>query len=183
MSKDNIITKFRDAMGLMANYASPIGGYISSKVRQGLNKDVFKPMEDKFRKDREQRQSWRKNTDEELERILGNVFKEAQNAYKEHQSKMNTAADYLSKSPGIYDNYLYDSVVNPTPYPLRTMGDVYQSTFAPLHRLMAQEELRDTLRKSGYNPYVNRRDTIEESLNHYDHQKFSPWRVLRNLPQ
>lgn len=68
MSKDNITTKFRDAMGLAATYASPIGGYLSSKLRQGLNNAMFKPMEEKFRKDREQRQArreaWRKKTDD-----------------------------------------------------------------------------------------------------------------------
>lgn len=46
MSKDNIITKFRDAMGLMANYASPIGGYITSKVRQGVNNFLSKRVEE-----------------------------------------------------------------------------------------------------------------------------------------
>lgn len=45
MSKDNLITKFRDAMGLMATHASPIGGYLSSKVRQGLNNALSKLVE------------------------------------------------------------------------------------------------------------------------------------------
>lgn len=45
--KDNIITKFRDAMGFMATHASPIGGYLSSKVRQGLNNAISKPMKEK----------------------------------------------------------------------------------------------------------------------------------------
>lgn len=46
MSKDNLITKFRDAMGFMATHASPIGGYLSSKVRQGLNNYLSKRVEE-----------------------------------------------------------------------------------------------------------------------------------------
>ena len=46
MSRDNLITKLRDAMGFLATHASPIGGYISSKVGQGLNNFLSKRVEE-----------------------------------------------------------------------------------------------------------------------------------------
>ena len=174
MSKDNLITKFRDAMGLAATYASPIGGYLSSKVRQGLNKAVFKPMEEKFRKDREQRQArreaWRKKTDEEFRRALDKVDKRVENFFDE----VANSVEYVTNSPGLHDPFLYNSVVNPTPYPARVMSHVHQGALSPLYRLQAQHMLRDKLRKDGYNPYIDKDFAELESALHKNHMAVHP---------
>lgn len=180
--KDNLITKFRDAMGLAATHASPIGGYLSSKVRQGLNNAVFKPMEEKFRKDREQRQalrqalreSWMKKTDEEFRRALDKVDKRQKNFFDEMRPKIDAMLEYSTNSPGIHDPILYNSVVNPTPYPARTMPDVHQGAFSPLYRLQAQHMLRDKLRKDGYNPYIDKDFAEVEAALHKNHMAVHP---------
>lgn len=174
MSKDNLITKFRDAMGLAATYASPMGGYLSSKVRQGLNNAVFKPMEEKFRKDREQRQArreaWRKKTDEEFRRALDKVDKRVENFFDE----VANSVEYVTNSPGLHDPFLYNSVVSPTPYPARVMPTVHQGALSPLYRLQAQHMLRDKLRKDGYNPYIDKDFAELESALHKNHMAVHP---------
>ena len=174
MSKDNLITKFRDAMGLAATYASPIGGYLSSKVRQGLNNAVFKPMEEKFRKDKEQRQArreaWRKKTDEEFRRALDKIEERQKNFFDE----VATSVEYATNSPGLHDPFLYNSVVNPAPYPARVMPTVHQGALSPLYRLQAQHMLRDKLRKDGYNPYIDKDFAELESALHKNHMAVHP---------
>lgn len=178
MSKDPIINKFRDAMGLMATYASPIGGHISSKVRQGLNNAVFKPMEEKFRKDREtrakqreaQRQAWRKKTDEEFRHALDKV----EERYKNFLDEVANSVEYVTTSPGLHDSFLYNSVVNPTPYPARVMPEIHQGALSPLYRLQAQHMLRDKLRKDGYNPYIDKDFAEVESALHKNHMALHP---------
>lgn len=183
MSKDNITTKFRDAMGLAATYASPLGGYLSSKVRQGLNNAVFKPMEEKFRKDREQRQArreaWRKKTDEEFRRALDKVEERQKNFFDEMRPRIDAMMEYSTNAPGIHDPILYNSVVNPTPYPARTLPDIHQGAFSPLYRLMLQHKIRDELRKvDKFNPYINQMDSREEAENYKNHVVLHPLRAL-----
>lgn len=174
MSKDNLITKFRDAMGLAATYASPIGGYLSSKVRQGLNNAVFKPMEEKFRKDREQRQArredWEKKLDAESKQFLDKMAERD----KKFLDEVANSVEYLTNSPGLHDPFLYNSVVNPTPYPARVMPTVHQGALSPLYRLQAQHMLRDKLRKDGYNPYIDKDFAELESALHKNHMVVHP---------
>lgn len=165
-------------MGFLATHASPIGGYLSSKVRQGLHNAVFKPMEEKFQKDREtrvkqreaQQQAWRKKTDEEFRHVLDKVGEREKKFFDE----LAIVSDYTTKSPGIHDPFLYNSVVNPTPYPARVMPVVHQGALSPLYRLQAQHMLRDKLRKDGYNPHIDKDFAEVEAALHKNHMAVHP---------
>ena len=150
MSKDNLITKFRDAMGLAATYASPIGGYLSSKVRQGLNS----------------------------RRTLDKIKKDGDREFAILRQIMSNRDKAIIKAPGLYDPILYNSVINPIPYPARIYSYIHQGGLSFPERLQAQHEIRDEMRKNGYNPYIDQRDFEEEAANYKYHNEIYPLRAL-----
>lgn len=93
--------------------------------------------------------------------------------------RIDATMEFSTNAPGIHDPILYNSVVNPTPYPARTMPDIHKGAFSPLYRLMLQHKIRYELRKvDKFNPYINQMDSREEAKNYKNHVILHPLRAL-----